>query len=608
MNLVNAGALLWLIPLAGIIIALYLLKMRRKDLKVPATFLWPSMVYEIRANALFQKLKFSWLLVLQLLALCLVVFALARPQIRTKGLGGALTVVVLDTSASMSTQEGGQTRFEAGRKIARDLVDSIKLGERLAIIEAGPTPRIVSPLSEDQAKMRRALSDIKPTDAENDVGEALRLAASIASQRKGARIVLISDGVFPDIRDFSAGEAQLSFQRVGKSDKNLAISAFGVGATNEGKQLFVSIKNYSSQVMLGTLKLYSDDSVFNALKVEVPVKGTFGKSVPIPAGAKILRGELEAEDDLKSDNVAFTLSDPDAQLRVLLVSKGDIFLERVLSLDPRVVLDRADQLPDTETKAKSNYDVIVFDGVPAQEVASRGVICFGAAGPGSPVRSVGRANKPAFETGDSNHPVMKSVDLRDTFIDHAEKVEPLARGTVVATSDQGPMVVVSTQPKRSIYVSFQPMESDFPLQVAFPIFMTNSLDFLIPRGSSGESIVVDAGKPFSIPVAEPGQKLTITDEAGVKTDVAAAGGAYVVRSMNKIGKYTLELGGKKTAAYALLRSEMKSNIRPQDRVLIGGKGVGSEMSTLRLSDFYKPLLVLALLVLAAEWWLFVRRS
>lgn len=608
MNLVNAGALLWLIPLAGIVIALYLLKMRRKDLKVPATFLWPSMVYEIRANSLFQKLKFSWLLVLQLLALVAVVIALSRPQIRAKGLGGALTVIVMDTSASMSTQEGSQTRFEMGRKIAMDLVSSVRVGDRVAIIEAGPTPKIISPLSEDQAKMSNALKDLQPTDSENDVGEALRLSASIVSQYAGARIVLISDGVFPDIRDFSPGKAQLNFQRVGKSDRNVAIAAFGAGATNDGKQLFFNLKNYGNLPALGTLKLYADGNLFNALKVEVPAKSTYGKSVPIPTGAKILRGELECEDDLKSDNVAVALSDPDAQLRVLLISKGDIFLERALSLDPRIVLDKAQALPSTETPSKSNYDIIVFDGVPAQKVAARGVLCFGSAGAASPVKRIGSLQKPSFETADNSHPIMRSVDLHDTYIDKGEKVEPTSRGTVVASSDQGPLIVAATQPQRSVYIAFEPMQSDFPLQVAFPIFIANSIDFLIPKGSSGETLVVEAGKPFSLPMAEEGQKLTITDEKGNKTIIAPAGGAYVVRTMNRIGKYTLSLDDKQTTAYAIFRSDNKSNIRPQDRVLIGGEAVAAEGTTLRLTDFYKPLLVLALLVLAAEWWLFVRRS
>ncbi|RYG19780.1 hypothetical protein EON82_21025, partial [bacterium] len=80
MSFGNPSALWWLLPLAGIIVALYLLRMRRRELRVPATFLWPARTDEVRANALFQRLRPSWLLFLQLLALLLAVLCLARPQ------------------------------------------------------------------------------------------------------------------------------------------------------------------------------------------------------------------------------------------------------------------------------------------------------------------------------------------------------------------------------------------------------------------------------------------------------------------------------------------------------------------------------------------------
>ena len=108
MTLQNPGVLMWLIPLAGVILLLYLLKMKRRDLRVPATFLWPERVEEIRANALFQRLRPSWLLFLQLLALLLIVGSLARPQTKQKGLAGEVTVFVIDTSASMSATSTGK--------------------------------------------------------------------------------------------------------------------------------------------------------------------------------------------------------------------------------------------------------------------------------------------------------------------------------------------------------------------------------------------------------------------------------------------------------------------------------------------------------------------
>src|SRR3954471_20477036 len=105
MSFQDPGALLWLLPLGGTILLLYLLRMRRRDVRVPASFLWPERTDEVRANALIQKLRFSWLLVLQLLALALVIFAVAKPQTKQQGLTGEVTVLVLDASASMGATD-----------------------------------------------------------------------------------------------------------------------------------------------------------------------------------------------------------------------------------------------------------------------------------------------------------------------------------------------------------------------------------------------------------------------------------------------------------------------------------------------------------------------
>src|SRR4051794_17750311 len=104
-------ALWWLVPLGGIIILLYLLKMRREDVRVPAVFLSPTPPADIRANAPFQKLRISLLLILQLLALTLLVCALANPLRQTRGLHGKATVVVLDASGSMGATDVAPSRF-----------------------------------------------------------------------------------------------------------------------------------------------------------------------------------------------------------------------------------------------------------------------------------------------------------------------------------------------------------------------------------------------------------------------------------------------------------------------------------------------------------------
>ena len=80
-NLFGAWFLLALIPL----IILYFLKLRRPRMEVPSLALWQSVVNDQRVNSPFQKLKYSLLLLLQLLLVALLGFALPSEPPRTGG-------------------------------------------------------------------------------------------------------------------------------------------------------------------------------------------------------------------------------------------------------------------------------------------------------------------------------------------------------------------------------------------------------------------------------------------------------------------------------------------------------------------------------------------
>ncbi len=598
MSLVAPAALLWLIPLAGAIVVLYLLKMRRKDVRVPATFLWPALTYEIRANALFQKLKFSWLLVLQLLALSLIVFAFARPQVRQRGLGGAVTVIVIDSSASMQATDVRPTRFDDAKRIAGTIVDSAKVGDRLAIVEAGPTPRVAASLSADGPRLRRALAAIEPNDAEADVGEALRLAASITSKQQGARIILLSDGVFADIVNFAPGNSQVVFQRIGSSGENVAITALGAADTAKGRELYCGLKNFGLKEAGGILEIRADGKIADSLKIRIAAGETHGESIRLPAGVRVVEAKFDVDDILDADDYAVAITDPGASIRTLLVTRGNLFLERALALDPRVILDKATSVPSGGT-----WDLVVFDGIAETKVTAPAVLTLGAAGPGSAVQRKGTLAKPTVASGDED-PLTKSVGFDGVYVDVAERVSPKSGAEVLAEFKGGDPLLVRSRSvgKRQIYLAFEPLQSDFPLQVGFPIFLANALDWLVPATNRATAMSVAAGRTFSLPAS--GQDTLTVDGPGGKRSVKPINGAYVVRDIRRVGRY--EVGGR--ALYATLRSDVESNATPNDRVLVGGKPLESSGTVLRLADYWRALGLLALLVLAGEWWLFARRS
>src|SRR5207244_13534714 len=83
-----------------IIVVFYLLKVRRHDEEVSSTFLWNDLIRDLAAHEPLQRLRWNLLLLLQLLALALITFAVARPFSEQVGQKPVQAVLLLDGSSS----------------------------------------------------------------------------------------------------------------------------------------------------------------------------------------------------------------------------------------------------------------------------------------------------------------------------------------------------------------------------------------------------------------------------------------------------------------------------------------------------------------------------
>ena len=214
------------------VLALYMLRLRRKDALVSSTMLWHALLRDRQANTPWQKLRRNILLLVQLLLLALLVLALARPAIPTPLIASGSIVVLLDASASMSATDAAPTRFAAARLETQKLLQGLSDQAVLAVILVDHQPRLLaqargSATAERQAALQ-ALEQAQPSATGADWKTACALAAATAAnwQTPATTFVIISDGGLPPALPALPGKVR--YLPVGESDHNLAISALSL--------------------------------------------------------------------------------------------------------------------------------------------------------------------------------------------------------------------------------------------------------------------------------------------------------------------------------------------------------------------------------------------
>jgi Ca-activated chloride channel family protein len=220
-------ALLFL--LGAIPLIIFLNSLKPKGLKVFTTtlFLWERVLKErplaTRLGWLFRK---NLLLILQILAACLLITALADPSLLYFGAASGDMVVVVDLSASMKAKGPRETRFEAARKKFLSLVDSLSSGQKMMVIGAGVQPRLLLPFTADKGRLRDLGRNLLATDAPGKVKEAILFAYAFLKRGSPDRVVVISDGAFQGAESSTRQAAHFEFIKVDGGKDNVGIVGF----------------------------------------------------------------------------------------------------------------------------------------------------------------------------------------------------------------------------------------------------------------------------------------------------------------------------------------------------------------------------------------------
>ena len=594
-----------------VVVLFYLLKRKRVVKLVSSTLLWQKFLAETQASAPFQKLRKNWLLILQIILLILAVLALSRPYFATKIKPAQLRVVILDASASMQATDESPSRFEKARAEALKWVDSLAGSDQMVILQAGGNTEVKQSATSEKAALRRALQACSCSDGPTRLVPALRMAESLVRDQKDAEIHLFSDGAVPELSEFENKGLPLIFHKVGKGSNNLGITALDVRANPENakqRALYVSVANFSSNSVQTELELSLDDHLLETRAVSLGA----GETVPQVFLASqsqdgVFTVRINANDDLAADNQASIVSLLPKPVKVLLVTTGNRLLEKAFRSTPNVVLAVARDLTD----AAGDFDFVVLDGV-APSVWPKGNVLAIHVINTNWFPEITRVEGPPIVDWKSTHPLLRYASFDNVQVAESLVAKAPSWALSVADSPQAPLILAGELARqRIVWVGFDVLESNWPLRVSFPIFISNAIEWLNPANAKGGQLLVKAGEAFRMGLLMPETSAQITVPGGGTKTIALDPNAneVVFGETYKQGTYHLHLGTNDTAFCVDLLDAAESNIQPRDELKLGKYTKVAATSMQRTNmELWRTIAGLGLLVLLGEWWWYHRRS
>lgn len=590
-------AALWLLALLPVIVLLYMLRARRQEVPISSVLLWQQARRDLATQFPIRRLERNLLLLLQLLAAALAVLALARPQLTIRAAASTATVLVMDTSASMQATDVSPSRFEAARSQA--LAVLAQSGGPVMIVDAGAVPRVVTPFT-DRTAARAALMQLHPTDGPALLETAVALAVA---QRLESRRVTAEKGRPFDVvqgkpevivfTDRAGSPAQgITYRVIGRSSRNVGVTGIRTEPSAEATHAIIQVSNPGTAAETAPLAVFLNERRVASRTLRLAPGGVAAVPVEVK-GQGILRAQIDLRDDLAVDNTAYAMVGAPLP-RVVMVGAPDRVLEEALAASPVQVVATARVTQETLDSA----DVVVLNHTPPADLPPGNYLLLGTTASNLPLAVEGVVRAPQMLRWTSSHPVMRYVDLSNVQIGEALALRPRA-GEVLAEGEVPLILAMEQDGLRAIVVAFALHQSDFPLQVAFPIFLSNALTWL---GRVEQTY--QAGLPVIFP-ARGEREALITGPAGVRRSVPASAGRFVIPSIDRAGIYALRAGPREIR-FAVNAAPEETWITPL--AAAGPTAAVSPAVALRERgvELWPLLLLLVLGVVVAEWLLWLR--
>ncbi len=637
-------AILGAVPPA--LVALYFLKLKRRPLLVPSTLLWRQTLEDMHVNSLWQKLRNSMLLWLQLLLVALVMLALLKPSWSLSQRAAGRMILLIDNSASMQATDVTPTRLDEAKRRAIETIDQMTDDDVAMVISFSDSAQVAQSFTHNRYELRRAVESIAPTDRPTNIAEALRAATGLthngrstdasddapAAQAERVTVYVFSDGKFPDVKDSALQNLAVKLIAIGSpTARNAAITALGVApreSPSDTQQLFARVENFSGQPVNVDVTLWRDGTLLDADQLALDANSGRGMTFDLTQRDETLELRIQSDqtDHLPLDDRAFVVLGAPRRSRILLITPGNEPLK--LALDTQRAAELVElqvespaylETPGYQTIAAGGLcELIIYDRCVPKELPQTNTLSIGRMPPLVNWSALDTVAAPQIIDVESTHPLMHLVEMSDVLIVEATPLKLPPDANVLIDSQRGPLFGVAPRDAfEDAVLGFELIGADkvgtnWPLRLSFPVFVLNLLEHFAHGKGGATALNVRSGQSFLVQLDANQDRVMVQTPRGESVELTGrAGRAVHFSQTSRVGVYEVHAMDVPITSFAVnLLDAVESDIRPRadSQVLIGNETVASE-TTWRSArrEGWRYLALLALGVLALEWYMYNRR-
>ena len=583
-------ALLLTVP---VVIVLYLLKPKGKDYRISSNLLWDKLFRNQQSKTFLEKFIHNILMYLQILILLLLVLALMSPYIHRQGKSKGNVILVLDTSGSMQHDAGdGKTRMEEALTQAKSLIASSEETVFSIVTNDCMGTELLAVGVTDKSSLYTVLNQIECCDGPGNlmdaesVVETLRGAAGESEEGiPGAEVIVFTDGNgAEDAMGFPAYfDARVLV--IGDAVSNVS-NNFLTYVESDTEFCASSLTNYSDADASMEVSLYEGSKLLEVRQLTLAAgETTLCFFEEFEWNGEPLRSEVSSvkfagkndTDSLAGDNVAYAIWTQTSRMDAVLIGNGNTYLEKAYQAAAGMSLTKSknenalQDMPqtvriydaDTESSQLDNVSAMVFRD-------SR--------------NAAGTAKKVMLTVTDCE--LTAGLSSFSIGVNETNVYEVPSWGTgFLWAGGQCAGYYGEHDGVKTVVVGFDIRESDFPLKAEFPVFISNALHFL-----GDTSLLADN-------IYEAGEQVVFHPQADF--DVST-----LVAETRKAGLYEVTAGDITEQYVVRFATGSQSDGQLVAEGTVPDTTYSSQLVKKQLRNI---LLVLILILMTAEWILYVRQ-